>query len=215
MGAVGRSAVILAIVLVAASCTSGDSNGGTLLTEGRPATTAPSTSIAAPTSTTTAPTTTTSIVTATSKATTTTTREVEVAAGSAGDDGTLVQLPVTGAEPGVALIALLALLIGTWFLRWSWRERNVLIHAVLWHRSPAGDWPPDAVAARTVNDRRFRRAARREARRLGIDFVGGVDAFATRWAGLHESVEDVEPEGVGWLADWERGLARAAKRIYG
>lgn len=207
----GRSVRVFLAVLVLASCTSGGSNGGTLLTEARPATTMP-----AVTASTTVPDATSTSSTTTSPTTTssTTTTVVEVA-GGADDGGTLVQLPVTGPEPGIAVAALLALAVGVWLLHWSWRERAVLVRAVLHRRAPIGDWPPNAVDARTVNDRRFRRAARREARRLGIDFVDGVDAFATRWAEAHESIDDLEPVGLGWLADWKRAMTVAARRIYG
>lgn len=208
----GRSVRVFLAVLVLASCTSGGSNGGTLLTEARPATTMP-----AVTASTTVPdaTSTSSSTTSSTRISSTTTTVVEVAGGGADDGGTLVQLPVTGPEPGIAVAALLALAVGVWLLHWSWRERAVLVRAVLHRRAPIGDWPPNAVDARTVNDRRFRRAARREARRLGIDFVDGVDAFATRWAEAHESIDDLEPVGLGWLADWKRAMTVAARRIYG
>ena len=222
MAVTGRIVLVILVALFGASCSNGDGAGGgnTLLEGGRVATTGPltTTTTAAPqpaTTTTVAASPTTSVATVVSnETTTTTTSEVEVAAGGTDSDGTPVQLPLTGPEPGVAAAALIALLVGVWLLRWSWRERALQVYAVLWRRAPEGDWPPDAVAPRTRADRRFRRAARREARRRGLEFVEGVDVHATAWAAAHTSADELSPEGLGLLAEWRSAVARQARRIY-
>lgn len=217
------------LVVVAAACTnsSGDTTSDTLLTT--PATTTTtlaSTSTTSTPTTTIAPTTTTTNSTTTPPATTSTTVVGTDVAG-AGDGNTvdtLVQLPFTGAEPEVTVVAVLALLLGVWLVQRSglWQLRLARLEARWWRRpgAPPADpaqpqpWPPNALVPATDADRQFRLKARTLADRYGVTFMEGVDAYATRW------VASVDPAGQPGdsrgdpVSRWQAHLVRELRRIY-
>lgn len=228
---ISRTAAFLAVVVLAAACSSGESSesSGTLLTSTVPTTTtsispgtsaSTTTSISAPT-TTVAPTTTTSTTTTSSSMTTTTASSTGVAGSGDGDTlDTLQELPFTGVEPQVTAVALLALLVGVWLLRWSgiWQIRLSRLQSRRWRRPGAPSaqtsplWPPNAIAPRSDADRRFQEAVRRHASRHGVSFLEGVDRYATRVAAnpVVGRGEADDPH-----AKWLQAVADEVRAIYG
>lgn len=228
--------ILVGIALLTAACTdsSEPSGGDTLLTT--PPTRAPTTTTLvttttaatrAATTTTTVPAAATAATTTTTTvapATTTTTTDVE-GAGDGNTADTLVQLPFTGSEPEVTLVALAALLLGFWLVQRSgnWQLRLARRRARWWRRPGAQSadpglrppWPPNALAPATDADRRFRHLARTLADRYGVSFLDGVDAYATRWAQTLD-LAGAADEGTGDpIARWQAALAAALTEIYG
>jgi len=218
----------LALVMLAAACSGGDSDdsAGTLLTTVVPAST---TLPAATTTTTSLPATTTTVqaTTTTSTTTTSTTTAPGTEVAGAGDGNTadtLVQLPVTGSEPGVTMAALVALLGGVWLLRWS-RGRQFRLARVnrrVWRRpgAPPADPQatplnaPNAVAPVTDADFEFQRAARSLALRHGVAFVQGVDSYATEWVQTSDLTNPRSSKRDDGLARFQRDLAAEIARLY-
>ena len=221
-----RSAALLAVALLAASCSSGDSSqsSNTLLTSTSTTVAPPTTLAPATTTSTTLPATTTTSTTSTTVAsTTTTTVPATDVAGS--EDGSsldsLEELPFTGAEPELTVVALLALLLGVWLLRWSglWQTRLARLQLRVWRRpdAPSAEarppWPPNAIEPRSDADRRFQAAARRLADRHGVSFLEGVDRYVTRLAASLDAVHpkpDDDPH-----ARWRGEVAAEIRSIYG
>ncbi|MGI9647811.1 MAG: hypothetical protein ACR2OI_04765 [Acidimicrobiia bacterium] len=225
-----RAGFTLALAVLAAACTGGDSTGGsadTLLTTLPPTST---TVAATSTTTTTLPATTTTVpvaTTTTSTSTTTTTvAGTEVAgAGDGNTADTLVQLPITGPEPELAALALLALLAGVWLVRWSgiWQVRLARLGRRAWRRpgAPSADlntnppWPPNASNPVTSADHEFRRLAHELADRHGVAFIDGVDAYSTAWIGSFDLTVAYPVEVEEPLDRWRRDLAHEVSRLYG
>ena len=227
-----RWAALVTVALLIASCSNDepDQSADTLLTSTTvtattlaptpPSTIAPTTTTIPATTTTVASTTTTSTTVA---PTTTTTAPATDVAGS--EDGstldTLEELPLTGAEPELTVVALLALLVGVWLLRWSgvWRTRLARLQSRVWRRpdAPSAEarppWPPNAVEPRSDADRRFQAVARRLAARHEVSFLEGVDRYVTRMAASIDGAElaaDDDPH-----ARWRRAVAAEVRILYG
>lgn len=217
---------MLGLALLAAACSSSasDTTGGTLLTTIEPSTTmAPTSTTTLQATTTTVPPTTTTSTTSTTLAATADDGGTDVAgAGKGNTADTLVQLPFTGAEPSVTVVALLALILGAWLVQRSgiWQVRLARLESRSWRRpgAPSADpsqrppWPPNAATPVTDIDRQFRLRARQLANGYGISFLGGVDAFATEWA---RSADLSEPaDGDDPVSRWKAQLSRELARIY-
>jgi hypothetical protein len=149
----------------------------------------------------------------------------EVAAAGDGETAdTLVELPFTGAEPEVTLVALLILVMGVWLVQRSgtWQLRLARQQARWWRRpgAPLADpdqrqpWPPNALVPVTDADRQFRYLARTLADRCGVSFFGGVDAYATRWVTSVDLSVHNEASADDSLARWQAQLIRDLRQIY-
>ena len=225
------------------ACTGSDSGSDTVFSSSTVATTttvAPTTTTVPSTTTTTAApttTTTTSTTTTTVAPTTTTTLGTEVLDssmdGSTAD--TLQQLPFTGFEPELLALALVALIAGTWLVRWSgaW-ERLVRLQARVWRRpdAPVAEasnepaWPPSAVRLASQHDVEFRRIAHYLAEEYGLSVMEGIDSYATRIATTFDP--NTAPEDLANLltglasqdglvppvARWRAHLALETARLY-
>jgi len=223
-------AFLFVLLLLASACTnsSADTTGSTLLTT----TVATTSTTVAPTATattvpmtTTTPAPTTTTTTAPPATTSTTVAGTEVAAAGDGETAdTLVELPFTGAEPEVTLVALLILVMGVWLVQRSgtWQLRLARQQARWWRRpgAPSADpeehqpWPPNALVPITEADRQFRYLARTLADRCGVSFFGGVDAYATRWVTSVDLSVDNEAPADDSLANWQAQLIRDLRQIY-
>lgn len=224
---------ILALALLAAACTGGDGSDGsadTLLTTLAPSSTTvtnpPTTTTTLQATTTTVPATTTTSTTSTSTTTTTTAVGTEVAgAGDGNTSDTLTQLPITGPEPQVAALALVALVAGVWLVRWSgiWQVRLARLGRRTWRRpdAPSPDldanppWPPSAVNPVTSADHEFRRLARMLADRHGVAFLDGVEEHATAWIGSADLIATYTAKAEEPIDRWRRDLAFEVSRFYG
>jgi hypothetical protein len=144
------------------------------------------------------------------------------AAGDGNTVDTLVQLPFTGAEPEVTVVALLALILGVGLVQRSgiWQVRLARLESRSWRRpgAPSADparrpsWPPNAAVPVTDADRQFRLRARQLANGYGVSFLGGVDAYATEWARSADLSEPVDGEDP--VSRWKAQLRAELARMY-
>ena len=137
-----RSVVLIALILLTASCTNGAGDEADQLSQIlEPTTTLATTSTTSTvTSTTAASTTSTTTTSVIDSSETTNSDSTEVLSDVGAEDESLEELPLTGGELTVALAAVSLLLLGVWLIRRARAAQTVVdrIHSNLWRRLGSG-----------------------------------------------------------------------------